>query len=182
MKYQGPCKSIKEILEKEWSMKPGQKILAQPCSGIILDAESFWASLISSLWTCDVWTLACADQRATLCLTVFSHSLLYPLIFLRVSQWTCSWLDGSLCPPPKHQDFRHMLLHLAVMWKPGLTLKASACVVSTSPTEPPFSLILSFKWHFKNTHPLKYLPVCCKRENVRSVLTVYKLQSNQIQK
>lgn len=79
MKYQGPCKSVKEILEEEQSIKPAQKILAQLCSGIISDVNT---SEYHSFHLVNVWcerALAHTDQRAMLA-ALPSLPTLYSLI------------------------------------------------------------------------------------------------------
>lgn len=81
MKYQGPCKSVEEILEKEWSTKSGQKLLAQVHSGIISDVNMSENHSSHLVYVRNVGTCPRRPESNAGCLTVFTHSLPYLLVF-----------------------------------------------------------------------------------------------------
>lgn len=154
MKCQGPCKSIKEILEEEWGKKPGQETSAQSRSGYCrhkgFEYRSFHLCVhaVCGHHTC---------RPGQHCLTVFHHSLLYSLLVWESLSEPVSILMILLCPPPKLWGFRHMLLYLVVTWMLGLKLKSSAWWQVLHPPRHLLASTSSFKWRFVNTPPTKVL-------------------------
>lgn len=140
--------------------------------------EHVWKSLISSCVCAECGHLPTqAREQCWLSYRLHALSTLFISIFWEASHEPVARLRTPLSTS-----------HALTLWAHGFYVDAGAQTQFPSLhskffiCQPQF---FSFKWHLKTC---KYLPICCKSEDVRSVLTVckgvrvnYMLQSDKIQ-